>query len=707
MVSSANLQPEITESLVSEITANLEIQGEVSASQQIVELLANLGADRDCQIAGFFHGFGQLEDSQHDLLLKVYGDEIVNIYLGANKIKLLAQQSIVPGTRQDVVQLEERLRKLLITMIDDVRVVLIAIVGHLQLLRNAKRSDDAKKEHAQLARDMYAPLANMLGLSQLKWEIEDYSFRYLNPNAYKTLAVALEERRVDREQHIETCIDEFAEALTKLGIDATIQGRAKHIFSIWKKMHSKGLDFSQLWDIRAIRVLVNSVEDCYQVLSYVHGSWQAFKSEFVDYIATPKANGYQSIHTVIEGPMGKTLEIQIRTVDMHTDSELGTAAHWRYKAQVNSESDIDNKVVWLRQLLDWKNQLVSDNQSQERKRYSPAIANRVVETRVFVFTPKGTVMDLPSGSTPIDFAYAVHTEVGNRTRGALINGKMVPLSYVLQNGDHVQIQTLKSGGPSLDWLNKSPVYVVTNRAKSRISHWFKHQEYDTHVSEGRLMLDREMEKQRLDDLSYEKINQHTHFRKVDDLFAAIGSQDYKVSKALSPFRKKTDFQDDQRVIRKTPSPQHHDSQPGGFTVEGVGNLMTHPAQCCSPVPGDEIIGYITLGKGVSIHRQSCINIKKRDDKQKNRLIQVDWSGEKPDRYTVEIFVVGYQRAGLLHDLTESLKSVNAEIIKANMETDDEQIARISLRLEVPGQVGTDQLIQRLRTIQNIFEVKRR
>lgn len=707
MVSSTNLQLSNIDPLVQQLRDDLSITDDSLNCSQIVDALSNLDADEACRTAGFLVGLGDISDHQKEIVTDLYGTEAINLYNGVIRVANLAHQSTQSGSSQDPAQLEERLRRLLITMIDDVRIVLIAVASHLILLRNFNGESNADaQQYARVGRDIFAPLANMLGLSQLKWELEDYSFRYLNPKAYKTLANALEERRVDREQYIESCISAFQRSLTELNIHAVIEGRAKHIYSIWKKMHYKGLEFRQLWDIRAIRILVDSIDDCYQVLSCIHGNWQPFQNEFVDYIATPKSNGYQSIHTVIKGPQNKALEIQIRTHHMHQYNETGIAAHWRYKARVQGETDIDNKVIWLRQLLDWKNQLISDQQHSGESGQAAVVPVKTEDTRVFVFTPKGTVLDLPAGSTPIDFAYAVHTEIGHRTRGALVNKKMVPLHYVLMNGDHVHIQTVKSGGPSLDWLNKSPSYAITNRARNRISHWFKHQEYDVHVAEGRVMLDKELEKLGLDDVSYDKINQHTHFRKVDDLFAAIGSHDYKVSKALSPFKKRQHETDDKVIVTKAGSELKHDPRQSGFVVEGVGNLLTQIAQCCNPVPGDKIIGYITVGKGISIHRKSCKNVTDLDQEYADRLIEVDWGGDKPERYAAEIKVTGYQRNGLLHDITESLKSVNADILKANMETDDEQIARINMRLDVPGSVNMDQLTQRLRTIPNIYEVNR-
>ena len=590
-------------------------------------------------------------------------------------------------------------------MVDDVRVAVIFLSGHLQKLRSCKEaSAETRHRYAIDGRELVAPLANRLGLWQLKWEIEDLSFRYLNPNSYKTLARALEEKRTHREKYIQRLVDSIERDLLDQGIGSQVHGRAKHIYSIWKKMQKKGLEFTQLWDLRALRIVVSDIEECYQALGLIHSQWDHFETEFEDYIATPKENGYRSIHTIIKGPEGKSVEIQIRTKEMHENSELGLAAHWRYKESVAQSSASDNKVIWLRQLLDWKDQLVVVSPKSEEQSASVPVKSK--ETRVYVFTPKGVVVDLPSGSTPVDFAYSVHTEIGHRTRRAIVNGKMVPLHYTLATGDKIQIQTVNNGGPSLDWLRNEPLYVKTSRARNRISQWHKHQEYDHYVAEGRALLDKEIVRLGLDDISYEKINSHTHFRKIDDLFAALGAQDYKASKALYPFKKSQNHDVDVASVPIKSLQKNKPSNKSEFIVQGVGNLLTQLANCCDPVPGDEIVGYITMGKGVSIHRKLCVNIVNTDTDHKDRLIEVDWGTKEHSSYTLNIVVKGYHRSGLLHDITEYLKSSKADILKASMETDNEHVTVINMRLEVAGEIRPDQITGKLTSIENIFEAKR-
>jgi GTP pyrophosphokinase len=674
---------------------------------ETARIVADLDVDQESEIAGFLYGLDRVSSQDLNKVVEKFGEVPIQLFESASRVLELSEFQRSPESLRRPVEIEENLRRMLIAMVDDVRVVIITLAGKLQILRNCKDLPvSVQQQHALAARDVFAPLANRLGVWQLKWELEDYSLRYLQPSSYKTLARALEEKRKDRDHYISELVHGLEKSLEELGLDSQVQGRAKHIYSIWKKMQSKGLEFRQLWDLRAVRILVGSVDDCYRALALVHSQWEHFPAEFVDYIATPKDNGYSSIHTVVKGPRGKSVEVQIRTYDMHRESELGLAAHWRYKERVSVSSDIDDKVVWLRQLLEWKQELTVHNSGSALSNDSEGELAPRVESRIYVFTPKGTVMDLPRGATPVDFAYSIHTEVGHRTRGAVVNRKMVPLCHPLETGDRVQIQTIKSGGPSLDWLRDNPAYAITNRARNRISQWFKRKEFDQNVSEGRMLLDRELGRLGYDDLGYEKINQHTHFHKVEDLFSAIGSGDYKVSKALYPFKKP-----EKESLETITSPRRGKSEKkntrvSDFIVQGVGNLMTHAANCCNPVPGDRIVGYITMGKGVSIHRKSCVNISNIDDDHRDRLIDVDWGNQQTSAYSISIVVTAYHRSGLLHDITEILKSGKADILKASMDTDDEYVTRINLRLEVDGKIRPNALLQKISSIQNVYDVKR-
>ena len=687
-------------------------------AEQIVDMLSRLGVDEHGQAAGYIHALGALTEDELHRVDSIMDAEAIQLYNAVDRMAQLSDM-LAPGcgkSGNSVAGNEENLRKMLIIMVDDARVVVIFLASQLSRLKSMKdQPGELHKYHARQALDIYAPLANRLGTGQLKWELEDCAFRYLNPRTYQTLARTLEEKRHVREQYIVDLTNRIVGLLDARQIESRIQGRAKHIYSIWRKMQGKGLEFGQLKDILAVRILVNSVEDCYSALSVIHERWHHWKHEFSDYINMPKANGYQSIHTVISGPDDKAVEVQVRTFAMHEESELGFAAHWRYKETAKYDSNFDQKLIWLRQLLEWKNEALASS-----TRVDPAIDSTVdsstVKTgnlvpdrgensrQVYVFTPKGKIVVLPEGATPIDFAYAIHSEVGHRTRGARINGKMASLNYLLQTGDQVSIQTVKTGGPSRDWLRSNMGYIRTRRARNRISQWHKRTEYDQNVSEGRAMLDRELRRLGLSDLGFEKLNQHTCFQKVDDLLASIGSNDYKISKLLSPFRKhEGDGPDSIPVKPKTGSGSRtRDS----FTVSGVDNLLTHMAKCCAPVPGDDIIGFITAGRGVTIHRKGCNNISDIKGELRARLIDVDWGLGGNSSYILGLEIVASHRSGLLHDMTEVLRSNKVDVLKVNMETDSEQITRLSIRLEVASGTRPGKLISRLAEIRNVFDIRR-
>ncbi len=679
---------------------------------EIARTLENLGIEQSGQIAAFLSFLDPLTDSELKVVDSYFDPEIVALYRNVIKINQLSELLVGGNNSQASIQ-EENLRKMLIAMVDDVRVVLIVLASQLCILKSSKnRSDDYKKQQAKVTRQIYAPLANRLGIWQLKWEMEDYAFRYLNPKTYKSLVNLLQEKRRAREEYIEKFISDIKLQLKGSNIEAEIQGRPKHIYSIWKKMQTKGMEFKQLWDLQAVRILVDGIDDCYAALSIVHTNWDHFPQQFSDYIATPKENNYQSIHTVVEGPDGKSVEVQIRTHAMHDISEIGGAAHWRYKEKIGQSSSIDTKIIWLRRLLEWKDEILeSVDTAKENQQIGPdQLTDLRIDNRVYVFTPKGTIVDLPQGSTPIDFAYAIHTEVGHHTRGAKVNGKMVSLSYQLKTGEQVHIQTVKTGGPSRDWIRNDLGFVNTNRARSRITQWFKQENYTVNLSEGKAMLDRELHRLGFEDLSYEKICNETHFKTVDDMLAAIGAADYKLSKALYPFKqfKPRITEIDPASTKHTSVTQKLDSQKSdSLRVDGVGNLLTHMAKCCQPVPGDQIVGYITVGRGVTIHRKKCMNIQNIEPDHIHRLVNVEWGKQESGAYTLELTVTAYHRSGLLHDVTESLRANQIDVLKVNMTTDDDHVSKLNFLLDVKSATRPDQIISRLSSIQNVFEVSRK
>ena len=666
---------------------------------EVVNVLQSLGLDEECRLAGLLFCCLKAEALETKLgECPVATAPVMAIVEGTARLDKLSTLSRHGESRGESSANEDNLRKMLITMVDDVRVVVIKLADQLVMLRAARHADrQTQVALSEMTLDVYAPLANRLGIWQLKWEMEDFALRFSDPDVYRQLAEQLAEKRVARERYIGTVINALQDATNKSSLDAEIYGRPKHLYSIWKKMRQKGLSFENLWDIRAVRVIVNSLADCYAALGVVHTLWRHLPGEFDDYIATPKANGYRSIHTVVIGPEDKSVEVQIRTREMHEENELGVAAHWRYKEGGRREDNIDDKVLWLRQLLDWKQEL------SDSDRIADAFHETVENQRVYVFSPKGTVVDLPDGATPIDFAYTIHSEVGHSTRGARVNGKMVPLGYRLRTGDQVQIQTASKGSPSRDWLRSDLAYIKTHRARARIQQWFKQKDHDQHVAEGRAMLERELNRLGILDLSYEKINEHTPYLRTDDLLAALGAGDYKVSRALLPFKRELERRAEPVIQRpKTNSRRSSDS----FKVNGVGNLLTSMARCCQPVLGDQIVGFITTGRGVTIHTQRCINIRNLSAEHQNRLIEVEWGGEQQGAYAVELEVSAYHRTGILHDITQVLKEARLNPLKVNMDVDDENVATVMLRIEVSGLNALRRTLGQLSKIQNVFEVKR-
>ena len=570
---------------------------DVHRGMATVDILRSLEMDDSGCLAALLHCVDSTALADEVQLREHCDEEALTLHQGVVNLARLSSFSRHEDAGVDAEANEDNLRKMLITMVDDVRVVLIKLADQLRLLRDARDAPDQEKKClSRTTLDIFAPLANRLGIWQLKWEMEDLALRYNDPVTYRQLAEMLHEKRGDREQYIQQLLDVLHEALAGTGIEAEVHGRPKHIYSIWKKMKRKGLAFENLGDIRAVRIIVNSVSECYVALGIVHTRWRHLPGEFDDYIATPKPNGYRSIHTVVIGPGDKSVEVQIRTRDMHLENELGVAAHWRYKENRQQDDNIDRKVLWLRQLLEWKQEL------EESESIAGVLREAAENRRIYVFTPKGTVIDLPEGATPVDFAYAIHSEVGHSTRGARVNGRMVPLSYRLKTGEQVQIHNQKGASPSRDWLRPELEIVHTQRARSRIQQWFKQKDHAQHIAEGRAMLEKELGRLGLEDLGYDRIVAHTPFNRPDDLLAALGAGDYKLSRALAPFRRELERQNGTAIETR---PRPLDRQPGTFRVNGVGNLLTNMARCCQPVPGDPIVGYITAGRGVSIHNQAA------------------------------------------------------------------------------------------------------
>lgn len=628
---------------------------------EMAEILADLQLDQDALVAAML--YRAVREHKIDLpeIQKLFGDTVAKLVKGVLRMAAISYQRKEGEERvlgSQAVEQAEKIRKMLVAMVDDVRVALIKLAERTCAIRSVKNATpDRRRQVAREVADIYAPLAHRLGIGHIKWELEDLSFRYLQPEEYKSIAKLLDERRLARQEYIDNMLALLRSELQKANIDGEVTGRAKHIYSIWRKMQRKSIPFSQVYDIRAVRILVPTVRDCYGVLGIVHSLWRNIPHEFDDYIASPKENGYRSLHTAVWGPENKVLEIQIRTREMHEESELGVCAHWRYKGTdtKNQQDSYEQKIAWLRQVLEWHEELGGDSQQIQDD------IGGLNEDRIYVFTPEGHVVDLPRTATPLDFAYKIHTDIGHRCRGAKVNNRIVPLNYHLNNADQVEIIIGKMGTPSRDWLNPASGYVNTPRARAKIQHWFKQQARDQNIAEGQALLDREFKRLALLDLDFEELAKKLRFNTLDDLYAAVGASDIGVGQVLNAAQKQLDESDPQQPLIpfKTKSPTK--KKDSDFYIEGVGNLLTQIANCCSPVPGDAITGYITLGKGVSIHRQDCSNILQLQADEPQRIIKVEWGNTPQSTYSVDIIIEAYDRYGLLKDITTMLDSERINI----------------------------------------------
>jgi GTP pyrophosphokinase len=560
-------------------------------------------------------------------------------------------------------------------------------------------SEERRRRIARETLDIFAPLANRLGIWQIKWELEDLGFRHVNPDKYKEIARLIDERRADRETSINKIIERLLERCRAEGIDADISGRPKHIYSIWRKMERKSVSFDQVYDVRAVRVIVDTLAQCYQTLGIVHALWKPIPGEFDDYIATPKDNLYQSLHTAVVSDDGRPLEVQIRTRQMHEMAELGIAAHWRYKEGVKRDPLYEQKIAWFRSLMDWRQDVVDAHEFMDSMRTD------VFQDRVYAFTPKGKLIDLPAGSTPIDFAYHVHTDVGDRCRGARVNGKLVALDFQLQTGDQVEILTAKRGGPSRDWLNPHLGYVKSQRARNKIKHWFKKQDRQANIAQGREILERELRRLSLEDMPLDDVALLFEHDELDDFLAAIGGGDITsqqiATKVIEAEQKReaarqTDVSPDEVVgVRK---PQG----PAALSVRGTGGLLTTLAQCCHPVPGDAIVGYITRGRGVSIHRRDCANILRSDEEE--RFIEVSW-GTGQATYPVVIKIGAYDRGGLLRDIAAVVAGEGINMSAVNVST-SKNLATFVATLDIYDVAQLSRVLDKIERLPNVIEVRR-
>ena len=593
-------------------------------------ILVGMNMDHETIAATILHAVPEYTDDWAEILEKKFGANVKMLVEGISRMEQIEQFSEMhrpdksEKKKGDDVQQVESLRKMLLAMVEDIRVVLIKLAERTQTLRCLSgASTDQQKLIAQQTRSIFAPLANRLGVWQLKWELEDLSVRYLEPELYKKVAKLLDERRIDREQYIAEVVSRLKQALIQAGIPADVTGRPKHIYSIINKMKRKQLDFSELYDVRAVRVLVDDsqvdgIRACYTALGLVHELWPPIDGEFDDYIAHPKSNNYRSLHTAVVGPRGLALEVQIRTLEMHQHSELGVAAHWRYKEGVKSDAKFDEKIAWLRQILEWKEDLADQGNMREQ------FKNELFHDQVYVLTPQGKVIALPKSATPVEFAYTLHTDLGHRTRGAKVDGNIVPLNYKLQNGQRVEILTIKQGGPSRDWINPSLGFLQSSRIRAKVRAWFKNQNFDESVAQGRTQLDRELHRLGITSINQEKLAQRLHFNKLEDFLAAIGRNEITQRRIAVAIREELPTKVIETAKQKIFRPATERTSKADITVGGVNNLMTRIAKCCNPAPPDAIVGYVTRDRGITIHRKDCAFMLRLTESRRDRKLNAQW-----------------------------------------------------------------------------------
>ncbi|MFT6157031.1 MAG: GTP pyrophosphokinase [Neolewinella sp.] len=672
---------------------------------EMVEILADLHLDQDSLIAATL--FRAVREDRLSIaeLEQQFGRPVAKLVdgvLGMAAISRVNAQLDAPVLGQSEAQ-SETIRKMLVSLVDDVRVALIKLAERTSAIRSAKNKPEKRYRVAREVADIYAPLAHRLGIGHIKWELEDLSFRYLQPLAYKKIAKLLAEKRLDRQHYIDDAIDVLEKALNADNIQSDIAGRVKHIYSIWRKMQRKGIGFSQVYDIRALRVLVPDAKSCYAALGVVHGLWRNIPNEFDDYIATPKENGYRSLHTAVIGPDGKVLEIQIRTRSMHDEAEFGVCSHWMYKGTdrgAKTTNSYDEKIAWLRQVLDWHEE--SGSSSDVAEQFTSA------QDRVYVFTPDGHVVNLQNGATPLDFAYHIHTEVGNRCRGAKVNGRIVPLTYTLKTGEQVEILTGKESKPRRDWLQSNLGYLKTSRARTKVQHWFRLQAKDDNIIAGRALLDKEFKRLALNSIDYKYLADQMHCPSVDDMYASVGAGEISMFQLIRAANSLAGRDDDnaQSMLRLRPAStkQNDGSQ---VRISGVGNLMTYFARCCKPLPGEGITGYITVGRGVSVHRQDCNKLLQLQSVEPQRIITVGWAETQIDTYPVDIELQAYDRQGLLRDITQQLATEKVNVVSLNTVTDTpNHIATMTIRLEIQDLATLSDVLNRLNGLPNVVGVKR-
>ena len=664
---------------------------------RVAMILAEMQLDVESICAALLHDVVEDTPATVEDLEKLFGPRVASLVEGVTKLSRIPWSGDPEEDRatKESERQAESLRKMFLAMADDVRVVLIKLADRLHNMRTLDHLKPASQLRiAQQTMEIYAPLANRLGIWQIKSELEDLAFRYLDPQAYFAIERALARRGTDREQYITGVEQQLHDALQAAGIDAEITGREKHIYSIWRKMQRKDAGFDEIYDVLGLRIIVDENRDCYGALGVIHTLWRPIPGEFDDYIATPKESMYQSIHTAVLGPQGHPIEIQIRTHEMHHIAEYGIAAHWRYKEGRRADSNLEAKIAWLRQLMDWRDEVVDAHEFVE------SLKSDVFREMIYVFTPKGEIIELPSGATPIDFAYRIHTEVGHQCVGAKVNDQLVPLDYKLQNGQVVRIMTSKTKvGPSRDWLMPASGYVMTAGAREKIRQWFRRQERDENIAQGRDILERELRRLGIDAKIDDLARQFTSYQRVDDFLAAVGYG------GITPQQIATRLVESREPEAFAPSTtQAPPPVATNLQVMGVGDLYTRLANCCKPVYGDDIVGYVTRGRGITVHRSDCHNMKNVDED--GRKVPVSWGDQMARSYPVSIRIEAWDRVGLLRDITSLMADERVNLLSVLTNVHEDRTVTVLMTIEVNGVKQLSHVLQRLESVRDVFDVRR-
>jgi len=657
---------------------------------EVAAILMDLRLDAPAIISGLLHDVAEDTSVTIEDLRRDFGDTIAKLVDGVSKLRLVKRKSRIE--REDLGEEQaENLRKMFLAMVEDIRVIIIKLADRLHNMRTLQYlPPETQRRIAQETLDVFAPLANRLGIWQLKWQLEDLAFRYLESERYYGIAKLLAERRVERAEYLERVISVLKNRLDREQVEAHITGRPKHIYSIYTKMQAKGRDFDQIYDVRGVRIIVKEVRECYHVLGIVHSLWRPIPGEFDDYIAMPKDNFYQSLHTAVVCLDGRPLEVQIRTEEMHQVAEYGIAAHWRYK-EGGKRDDLEAKVAWLRRATDWREEV------EDARQFVDSMRSDVFTEQIYVFTPKGDIVDLPKGATSVDFAYLIHSEIGHRCRGAKVDGRLIPLDYQLRTGEQVEILTAKQGGPSRDWLNPHLNYVATQHARQKIRQWFRRQQREENISAGRDILDREMHRLGFDQESHAEIAALFNYSKVEDFMAAVGYGDISPAQIANKIDDATS-KGEELKLKAIPEATLSDIQ-----VAGVGDLLTRMANCCKPVPGDPIIGYTTRGKGITVHRTDCSNVANLTDTE--RLIAVNW-GRAQEAYPVVIRIEAFDRSGLLRDIAAAVADLGISMSSVNVSTNKDQTATIVATMGIKSISQLSSLLNKLQSVRDVLDARR-